>query len=755
MMSFALDPVFASRWFLLLLSILVIAVPWLVPVAGRTVTPSQRKKLQWLRTGTALLLLLAILRPSLVRTASMPTEATIAVLLDRSRSMSLPADADQTRSAIQNDIVKLLRPAISSLDESLTLKLMEYAGETKELGTDDATISTLDELPKGNATDISRAISAAVESAAGRPLAGVVLIGDGVEVLPVKEQDKKTLRDPQSAARLLASLEIPLWSVAIGPPGDLDQVRDVEVAELGESFSLFAGNESNVDFSVRTRAMTGRSFTVRLTMVPEQGGAPVEVASRNITPTVTSEAIPLSIPIIAPAAGNFLLTVQVEPQEGETLLSNNSQVAFVDIREGGGRVLYLEGQPRQEQRFILQSLRRFPDLQVNYRWIASDQRDRWPVDLGLANPSSRFDVILIGDLPADAIGKAQLTTIAKLVGDGASLLMIGGLETFAKGGYGVSPLADALPVNMTKILPDLTGEVRPVIAENHPIIALNPAGSQKSQTDKWNALPPFLGANRFADIRVAPGIEVLLETAEGDPLLVIGEYGSGRVAALGVDSTYRWWRYGKNLEHRRFWRQLLLWLLNRDVDLADAIDIRLSQRRVEMAQSIDYAITYPKTSSSDAKTVELSIISEDGSRTVMKPDLVTSEEELGVQEGKLSGLSPGMYRMRAEFTGVAASIVEKPFQILDQAAELRQPYADHTYLSQLAAQTAAAGGAMFLPDETNQLINLIQQLRRKSEAPVVQKYRLGDSALSAWPLFILLVGLLSGEWYLRRRWGLA
>jgi uncharacterized membrane protein len=430
-------------------------------------------------------------------------------------------------------------------------------------------------------------------------------------------------------------------------------------------------------------------------------------------------------------------------------------VAFVDIREGGGRVLYLEGQPRQEQRFILQSLRRFPDLQVNYRWIASDQRDRWPVDLGLANPSSRFDVILIGDLPADAIGKAQLTTIAKLVGDGASLMMIGGLETFAKGGYGVSPLADVLPVNMTRILPDLTGEVRPVIAKNHPIIALNPEGSQKSQTDTWNSLPPFLGANRFADIRVAPGIEVLLETAEGDPLLVIGEYGSGRVAALGVDSTYRWWRYGKNLEHRRFWRQLLLWLLNRDVDSEDAIDIRLSQRRVEMGQSIDYVITYPKTSSSDARTAELSIIAEDGTRTVMKPDLVTSEEELGVQEGKLSSLSPGMYRIRAEFAGVAASIVEKPFQILDQAAELRQPYADHTYLSQLAAQTASAGGAMFLPDETNQLIDLIQQLRRKSEAPVVQKYRLGDSAVSAWPLFILLVGLLSGEWYLRRRWGLA
>jgi len=38
---------------------------------------------------------------------------------------------------------------------------------------------------------------------------------------------------------------------------------------------------------------------------------------------------------------------------------------------------------------------------------------------------------------------------------------------------------------------------------------------------------------------------------------------------------------------------------------------------------------------------------------------------------------------------------------------------------------------------------------------VVQKYRLIDTPLSAWPLFIVIATLISIEWYLRRRWGLA
>ena len=763
MTSFTLDPIFTSPLFLIALAIGLLAVPWVIPVAGRSVTDSQRKVLQWLRTGTALILLLAVFRPAIVRTDSLPTEATLTVLLDRSRSMTLPANEKQSRSQLQNELYQMLLPGIQKLDDSLSLKTLVYAGDVKELATAQALPNSLNDSPTGNATDISGALAGAVQVSAGRPLAGVVMIGDGVEVLPPSDRSSNATRspvtrDPQSGARLLQNLDVPLWTIAVGPSGDLDQVRDLEVAELGESYGLFSGNEAVVDFAVRSRALAGKACLVRVIMTPEdKDGKAIEIASRTITPGNPEDSISMSIPITAPAPGRYLMEVRAEPQEGETLLSNNSQIAFVDVQQGGGRILYLEGQPRPEQQFLLRALRRFPDLQVNYRWIASDDADRWPIDLSLKEAANQYDVIIIGDLPAKAIGDDQLTQIAKRTSQGAALLMIGGTQTFASGGYDKSPLGNLLPVKLNPNEQDFVGEVVPRISQSHPITDLNPSGNAKDQADTWSKLPPLIGASRFADIRLAPGIEVLLETADGDPLLVVSEYGSGRIALFAGDSTWRWWRQGKSLEHRRFWRQMLLWLLNRELDTSDSINIKLAQRRAAVGQSIPYTVSYPSNDLTEKQTLQLVVVSADDVVTAVKPDALTpgtATDDARV-EGALTGLSPGMYRMRAAFSESEKSTVERSFQILDQDAELRQPFADHSFLSQLAAQTASSGGAMFLPEDVDELIDLITQLRRNSEAPVVQKYRLADSGWTAWPLFVALAGLLSVEWYLRRRWGLA
>lgn len=756
MTTLKLDPIFESITALILLSAAILALPWILPVAGRSIADYQRRRLQWFRTGTAIVLLLAVLRPSIVRTDSVPTEATIVVLLDRSRSMTLPATQTQSRSELQTELFYRLSSVIGKLDQTLSMKTFSYAAGVTELAMEEKTKELLAKPPDGNATDIGRAIDAAIQGSAGKPLAGVVLLGDGVEVLPPTDLTSPKINDTQVSARLLASLDVPLWTIAIGPPGDLGQVRDVEVAELAESYGLYSGNEANVDFVVRSRALAGKAFTTRVTLTNEVGERkPVELAVRSITSDKAEDSIAVSLPIVAPEPGRYQMEVQIEPQDGETLLSNNSQISFVDVRQGGGRVLYLEGQPRLEQAALLQSLRRFPDLQVTYRWIAADTKSKWPVDLGLVRNPNAFDVVILGDLSADAIGVEQLKLIATRVSDGGALMMIGGLETFARGGYQASPLANVLPVKLDSKLDDFRGEVPIVVSIVHPITALVASTNLQDQAKAWNALPPLIGANRFSDTRVAPGIEVLLETSDADPLLVVGEYGSGRVAAFAGDSTWRWQRQGKATEHRRFWRQMLLWLLNRDSNSSDAIDIDLTKRRAEVGQEIDFVVKN-QVSSREA-TPMLAIVSEDGSEIPIKADVVVQKTEFeGTRlEGKIENLPPGMYRFRAMLPNEKASIAEKSFQILDQDAELRQPFADHTFLSQMAAQTASSGGAMFMPDAIDELTDLITQLRRNAKAPVTQKYRLGDTPASAWPLFVLLAVLLGTEWYLRRRWGLA
>lgn len=791
MSSLAFEPIFDSWPLLLLLAAALLGVPLLVAIHGDQLDDRRRRTLLWLRIASALLLVLAALRPSLLRTDSLPMRATLAILLDQSRSMTLPAEDGRERWQVQQEVWEALAPAVSQLDETLELRVLGYSGDVTELPaaqwlSDNAGQQRSEEVPQGTATDLAAALSGALRAAAGQPLAGVVLVGDGVHNPPRASRTQataageatvratstrgSTAADPQSIARTLAAMDVPLWSVGIGPPGDADQVRDVEVDELAQTFNVFSGNEFDVDFVLRSRALQGVDMPVRIRLSDENDPAnSVEVATRRYNPARPVDSTSLSIPLIAPAPGSYRLEVEVEPQPGETLLANNSQAAFVDVREGGGRILYLEGQLRPEQQFIRRALRRFPDLEVTYRWIAADQSAQWPVDLSESLRPGKFDVYLLGDLPAEALGAEQLAALATAVESGSGLLAIGGFGAFAAGGYGRSPLARVLPIQMSGEAAggnaaadnhQLEGQIRPQVTALHPITTLDPAaGTLAAQQAAWDALAPLTGANRFGPPRVAPGISVLLQTPEADPLLVIGEYGQGRVIAFAGDTTWRWARQGDDVAHRRFWRQMLLWLMDRSDDSDVGLVVELPDRRFESGQPAPWRVIH--TGQNPGTGVELQIVAADGTTVAVEPSTAdipqdsgqASEPGTATLTGTMPQLAPGLYQFRATLAGSEVTAT-KSFQVLANDRELARPYADLTYLAQLSGQTAASGGASFLPSQVGELIERISELRRTSAAPVVTKYRLGDTPASAWPLFVLLIGLLSAEWILRRRWGL-
>lgn len=767
MTQFAFEPIFASWPLLLALSVLLIGLPLTVRVHGGELDARRRRTLTTLRVVAAGLLLLAVLRPTVLSTDSEPSRATLAVLLDRSRSMTLGGDDSRSRWATQLALWQELAPSLSGLDDSLDLTVLGYADEATRWYPSDLDALSENVPPDGSATDLADALATALRTAAGQPLAGVVLLGDGVHNPPRRAPGDGAASgrgtgggqsgDPQNVARSLAALDVPLWTVPIGPPGDAAQVRDVEIAELPEMFNVFAGNPFAVEFVVRAQALDGIELPIRLWLTDESDPrGRREVASRRQTPSRTSDAIAMSIPLTIDQPGSYQLEVEVEPQAGETLLSNNSRFAFIDVREGGGRILYLEGQPRPEQMFIRRALRRFPDLELTYRWISAATAASWPLDLGDVFDPGRFDIYIIGDLPAEAIGDRQWERLAAAVEAGSGLITLGGLSAYQDGGYGESRLADVLPVQVER-LPggvdsQLEGEIAPRLTVPHPITTLvGDESALATQQAAWDELPPLVGANRLGPPRVAPGVSVLLETADSEPLLVIGEYGSGRVASSALDSTWRWWRRGDDSAHRRFWRQLMLWAIGRDADDAE-IRLELDRRRFVSGEAVRWQVTGPTAADAEPN---LEIVTPDGKLVAVTPDLTEADPTSGqtVRSGTLPTLAAGLHRLRVR-RPEGEPRVEKSFQVLDDDDELATPFADVTYLNQLSAQTAASGGATFLPSQIDELIARIGELRRSSASPIVKKYRLGDGPLTAWPLLVGVIGLLTAEWVCRRRWGL-
>ena len=106
----------------------------------------------------------------------------------------------------------------------------------------------------------------------------------------------------------------------------------------------------------------------------------------------------------------------------------------------------------------------------------------------------------------------------------------------------------------------------------------------------WKKLPPLNWAHKFKDVKEGPGVRILLETPKQEPLLVSGEFGSGRVLAFAGESTYLWPMHGFEKEHKRFWRQSILWLARRDESQQSDVWVKLAQRRFQPGASVNFTL---------------------------------------------------------------------------------------------------------------------------------------------------------------------
>ncbi|WDQ17330.1 glutamine amidotransferase [Rhodopirellula sp. P2] len=783
-MSWSLDPIYDSLPIALLLVGLIVAMLFTILPPG--VSGRRRQSLLLLRGLASIALALVLLRPALVRSDNRPAAATLAIAIDTSASMGLPSDGSENRWEQQRRTLKRLAAGLSDSDQALQVVVMGFDASANVIGESgtgelETLTSRVDEIEhSGKATDLSSPLLAAMNRGRNSPLTGVAVLSDGTQITNRNDGNEAEQSDPRREARLVGAMGVPIWTIPLGPPAEASRQIDLAIESLPETYRMFTGNESSVSFDVRTRGVVQSPAKVSLQWIDSAGQTTI-AATRTVTPETMEQTISIEVPVLAPKPGQYRLVASVETRSGETITDNNSQVAFVDVREGGGRVLYVEGTPRLEQKDLRWALGRFLDLELTYRWIPRDTVSAWPIDLADDFSRGRYDVVILGDLHAAALGNEQLQELADSVGEGTALIMLGGEHTYSRGGYASTPLAKVLPVQLddrqrqppgplsssNRLASDADPTRQSVSlqpATTHPITTIQ--ASHQGSLIGWSNLPPMPGANRWPSVRVAPGVQVLLQTANDEPMMVIGEYGRGRVAALAFDSTWTWRRAGLGDFHRRFWRQLILWSLAREDSSQQTIQLELSPRRFVATETPAFTATMQGDLSSlpDAGTLQAEVILASGESIVVPMSSTTSSGESSVSlTGQLPTMPAGFHRLRVAAPKQDASAengdsiepAEVAFQVLDDTRELTASATDHSLLRQIASATSGSGGRVFEPEQIDELVDLILSRRTESTRTVIEKFRLGDGPLSGWLIFLLFAGALSVEWFLRRQWGLA
>lgn len=747
---FSITPV-VGWWLVVSLLLILIGLLFFGPAPDRA-RRSRRVALFCLRLLVILLVAFAMLRPTLVWTKITKQAATLVVLADRSRSM-LVTDMVGKKSrweAVQTSLKESL-PALDSLAKDLDIKFYEFGSEVRPVEYSRGKLE-LPAAPEGLQTAIGSSLEQVLKAQAGKRLAGVILLSDGAQRAYAPHD-----LPPQIPVRRMADLGYPLYAVPFGQGRAPGQSRDIAVEQLSVPATVFVKNEFPVVATVRVEGMEGKTVPVEIEAETSPGKMET-VATTQITSRQDGERMSVEQHYTAVVPGEIKITVKVPPQPGELLTTNNEISTFVSVIKGGLNVLYLEGTLTGEQKFLRHSLDSSPDIHLDFLYFRADKPETRPADLAERLQPGKYDVYLIGDLDSAAFTPEELKSLTGAIERGAGFMMLGGLHSFGPGGYGETPLAEALPIEFNRLERQNFGEkVREDLHVSGPLrMVPTPTGlrqylmklSGDDNAAAWKQLPPLSGANRFSGLK--PTATLLAQSPDRQPLLVATEYGAGRVLAFAGDSTWRWWMQGHEAEHKRFWRQVILWLARKDQSDEGAVWIELVQRRYAPGSRVEFT--------AGAKTAEGEPITDaQFEAKVVLPGGKSAALRLrhdGSDEGHMSGTfidtqTVGDYTIEvdAAHQGQAIGKARARFLVFEQDLELNNPAADIGALESLAAMTS---GKTVAPEQLPRLLEQIKAGTKDLEVETQSKDTLWDN----WKFFLCFAVLLVLEWFLRKRWGL-
>ncbi len=754
MTHFIFDPVGESYLLVVVAALILLGLLLIRPASSRA-SRWRQAVLVGLRVAVIVLMIVIMLRPTIVYTQTKKQSAALVVMIDGTGSMTV-ADAlgGKTRWEALKDAVADAESALADLAEDFQLKAYVFDAQTHPAEVKGGKI-ILPDTPEGKETALGFSLEEVLQQEGGNRLLGIILLSDG-------RQRARSPRDkpPQTAAADMKRQGTPLYTFPCGESRGRGQSKDLWVKELLVNKDVFVKNELTIKGQVRIDGYLGEEIPVRVLFETAPGKMDV-VAQTTVQATANGQVLPVTLYYAPQAPGEYKLTLEAVKQPGEVTVNNNRSSTFVNVRKGGVNVLYLEGALRVEQKFIRRALDGSPDIHVDYVRIDPRRPETRPGNLAERFKPGKYEVYILGDLGAKLFQGDELKNLAATVERGAGLIMLGGFHSFGPGGYADTPLEKVLPVDVDRLEnQEFDQPIRKDVHVAGPLrmqptqfgllhFTMMLSSDKQQNMATWVRLPPLDGANKFTGAKPGALPLAVAETpARQVPLLVAHNYGNGRVLAFAGDSTWRWWMRGFDKAHKRFWRQVILWLAKKDQLGDGAVWIRLEQRKYAPGEQVKFVIGAQSSTGDpvpDAKyTVQL--VGADGTRRPLKR--LVREEDI-VRGSSRETLPPGDYAIEvaADHEGMSLGTARVRFIVLKQDLEMDNTAADTDVMRTLAART---GGESLAPE---QLSELIERLAKKTDHLEVEQIT-KESLWDTWTMFFGLVALLGVEWFLRKRWGL-
>ncbi len=788
-------------WNLVLAAAAGLLILWVYRHEGRAL--HARILLGVLRTALAAFVLILLNNPVLTRTTKEFKPSVVAVLVDRTLSMSvkdMPAGSAGSQPTRMEAVVDLLAGQNQALLKKLAkihvLRFYGFDSNARQIGAfqsaDDAKQKNLDPekiadanasligalrqlKPDGASTQVIPSIITVLNDLQGERLAGVVVMTDGRDT---------PSQPPAEIFHTLSNYGVKVYPVTVGSDA---APKNIVMQSVSVQESVFKDDVVNLKFTVAAQGYeAGHPVKVKLidkdTKLPlhDQNGRPAEVMLKAADGNPMEEEL-----LFRPdKVGPLNIQIEADAEPGEIDAEDNIRLAQTSVLDASINVLYIDGYPRWEYRYIKNEMIRDNTVNISCYLTSADstflQEGDEPIpSAGQPDAGSKFpgriarfpvsmdelmlyDLILVGDVDPREFSDAQLQLISEFVSKkGGGFGMIAGPK-FAPVGYKNTPIDLLLPVNIAAAQPDPPNELivdgfRPVLSRQGADSSIFRFYADRKENEKFikEQLQPLFWYSR--GIIAKPTVGEVYASHPNDlapdgthaPILVLGRFGAGRTLFSAIDDSWRWRYYTGEGVFDTYWVQQLRYLARgkklgqRKVTFTSdrqtyqqGEQIRLGMRVLDsiLLQQLPQQIRVELIDESDGQVVRADKLQKDASQ----PNYYTTSFAA-------DRLGRFTLRLPEEFIPDPRAL-DQHIDVIVPRLELVQPQVNRVSLQRLAAESG--GQALSYDEARTKLPDLIQSAART--IALVLSVPLWNTR-AAMLIFVLLV---TAEWVLRKVYGM-
>ncbi len=656
-------------------------------------SPLLTKILAILRFTSIFVITFLLLSPLLKITKQTNEKPIIVLAQDNSQSIIIHKDS----SFYKNEYKQKLEKLIDNLSKTYDVRTFNFDDKVKENLSIDY---------NGKQTDISSVFDELITRYTNRNLGALILASDGIY--------NKGSNPLYTAGKLKA----PVFTIALG---DTLVRKDLLIQKLNYNRITYLGNTFPLQIIVNANKAKGQTAKLRVNK-----GAK-EIFNKNINITSDSYSETINFTTEAKESGLQKYSISLSPIENEITLSNNRKDIFIEVLDARQKILILAAAPHPDISAIKQTL---------------ENNRNYDVQVALANEFTKsvtdYNLIIMHQLPSanNVMGKV----FADLEKANIPVLYILGAQSninqFNAANTGLSIAAKNQAFN----------DALPFAVNEFPFFTVSDESKKM-----LNYFPPL--TSFYGNYKISTSAEPLLmqkigNVATNQPLIVFNQNMGGKNGVIAGEGLWRWKlaNYAQKNNTDAFDElitktvQYLAVRIEKGLFKVSIPAVFDENQQIEFDAEL-YNDSYELINEAD---VNLTIFNSQGKKFTYQFNRTSNAYHLN------AGIFPqGDYKFQAIVKLKNKTLTQNgSFSVTALDAEYLNTVANHQLLYNLSKQS---GGEMIYPSDIERLSDL---LKTRDDIKVVKytQKKYDDLINLSW-IFFLILGLLSAEWFLRKRNG--